>query len=61
MELAGEVYQEEQPDDEGMIRKVWIFPIRLTGEERDYQPPDTLVRAAKQQHEKKARKNELKI
>ncbi|WP_244533156.1 HNH endonuclease signature motif containing protein [Paenibacillus sp. 453mf] len=54
--MAGEVYQEEQPDDEGMIRKVWIFPIRLTGEERDYQPPDTLVRAAKQQHEKKARK-----
>ena len=28
VELAGEPYQEEQPDDNGKPRKVWMFPLR---------------------------------
>lgn len=30
VELAGEPYQEPQPDDEGNERQVWMFPLRLT-------------------------------
>src|SRR5262249_19075187 len=29
VELAGAPYQEEQPDDEGQLRPVWMFPVRL--------------------------------
>ena len=28
VQLAGEPYQEEQPDAEGKLRKVWMFPLR---------------------------------
>ena len=31
VELAGEPYQEYQPDDNGATRKVWMFPIRPRG------------------------------
>lgn len=29
VELAGAPYQEEQPDNEGQLRPVWMFPVRL--------------------------------
>ena len=28
MELAGKPYQETQPDDNGIPRKVWMFPLK---------------------------------
>lgn len=31
--LAGEPYQEEQPDEDGKLRKVWVFPLKLVNEE----------------------------
>jgi hypothetical protein len=32
--LAGEPYQEEQPDEDGKLRKVWVFPLKLVNEEQ---------------------------
>ena len=29
VELAGAPYQEEQPDNQGQLRPVWMFPVRL--------------------------------
>lgn len=29
MQLAGEPFQQDSPDAEGTIRKVWIFPLEL--------------------------------
>jgi|GEM_PF-384273 5-methylcytosine-specific restriction protein A len=29
VELAGEPYSEQQPDQDGTIRDVWVFPLRL--------------------------------
>lgn len=29
IELAGEPYSEQQPDQDGTIRDVWVFPLRL--------------------------------
>jgi len=29
VELAGAPYQEEQPDNDGQLRPVWMFPVRL--------------------------------
>lgn len=28
VELSSEPYQEEQPDEQGLLRKVWMFPVR---------------------------------
>jgi 5-methylcytosine-specific restriction protein A len=33
VKLAGEPYQERQPDEEGRIRLVWVFPLRLVGDD----------------------------
>ncbi|MBD7970410.1 HNH endonuclease [Paenibacillus sp. Sa2BVA9] len=60
VELAEEAYQENQPDDTGSIRKVWVFPLRVTGEKRHYQPSKELVDKVRQQHEKKAKKMSIK-
>lgn len=56
IELAKSPYQENQPDDEGKTRKVWIFPVKLMGDGNEYQPPEELVHAAKGSHEKKAKR-----
>ena len=32
VELAGKPYQEEQPDDNGNPRKVWMFPLKKVSE-----------------------------
>lgn len=60
VELAEEAYQENQPDDTDRIRKVWVFPVRVTGEERHYQPSKELVDKVRQQLEKKAKKMSIK-
>ncbi|MEK4529942.1 HNH endonuclease signature motif containing protein [Paenibacillus sp. FSL H8-0104] len=56
VELAEEVYQENQPDEKGELRKVWIFPVSVIGETENYKPSEDLVRSAKEKHEKRARK-----
>jgi len=56
VELVDSPYQEVQPDDEGSMRKVWIFPVKLTDDGKVYQPSDDLINAVNEVKEKKARK-----
>lgn len=56
VELAESPYQENQLDDEGRMRKVWIFPVRLIDNGSIYQPPEELLNAVKEIHEKKAKR-----
>jgi 5-methylcytosine-specific restriction protein A len=45
--LAGEPYQEEQPDVEGKLRKVWMFPLRpVSGDAPAAVPAERVQRAA---------------
>lgn len=34
VELADEPYQEKQKDEEGKLRNVWVFPVKVLDEER---------------------------
>jgi len=53
--LADEPYQEEQPDEEGKNRKVWVFPLRLSrGEPVPLSKPEFNV--AQQMRERKAKR-----
>ena len=40
--LADKPYQETQPDDEGNVRKVWIFPLSLRNKETPFITQETL-------------------
>lgn len=44
--LAGEPYQEVQPDDNGNLRKVWMFPLQKVSEEKvtSTEQPKTVVK-----------------
>lgn len=53
--LADEPYQETQPDENQDLRKVWMFPLKLsTGEQ--IQVPETLVRKNRETKERQAKK-----
>ncbi|OXM85810.1 HNH endonuclease [Paenibacillus rigui] len=56
VELAQTPYQEEQLDENKNVRKVWIFPLRLIGEDRYYHPAEIVVQEAKAVHERKAKR-----
>ena len=46
VKLAGKPYQTDQPDDEGRVRKVWIFPITPIDSSEELKDPDP-VKVAK--------------
>jgi 5-methylcytosine-specific restriction protein A len=56
IELAGEPYQEEQPDLEGELRKVWMFPLRPAGGDVPAPVPAEMVRHAAAVRERAARR-----
>ncbi|NRS15796.1 HNH endonuclease [Brevibacillus sp. HB1.4B] len=56
VQLAGDPYQENQPDDDGKIRKVWVFPVTLIGTGKNFKPSEDTIRFAHEVHEKKARR-----
>jgi len=56
VELVGRPHQEEQVDDDGALRKVWMFPLRLKGAGVRPTPTDEQVRAIEENHSTRARK-----
>lgn len=52
VELAGEPYQEDQPDSEGNLRKVWVFPLKSISDT----PAVIPARILHERQEKEARK-----
>jgi 5-methylcytosine-specific restriction enzyme A len=56
MILASEPYQEQQLDDEGNIRTVWVFPLKFDNGFKPYSLPKELVQAKETAREKIAKK-----
>lgn len=54
--LAGEPYQEEQPDIEGNLRKVWVFPLKLKENQEEPIIPTSLLESTQELKEKQVRK-----
>lgn len=55
--LSGEPYQEDQPDEDGNIRKVWMFPIKPIGPKAEIE--SERIETSKKRKEKKAAKLSL--
>jgi len=53
-ELAGEPYQEKQPDTEGKLRIVWMFPLKLAGDVPPPPLPKSLLRKKQELKERSA-------
>lgn len=56
VELAAAPYQEQQLDDNGENRLVWIFPIKLRSHQKKYAVPDKLIKKKEILQEKKIKK-----
>jgi 5-methylcytosine-specific restriction enzyme A len=56
IELAEEAYQEDQTDQEGHIRTVWVFPVRVIGESASFEVPVRTVLKKQEQREKIAQR-----
>jgi hypothetical protein len=56
VELVGDPYQEEQLDDMGQPRKVWMFPIKLKEEGTIPTVTDQQVRAIEERQARIARR-----
>ncbi|MFF2855574.1 hypothetical protein [Peribacillus sp. NPDC058002] len=54
--LASEPYQEEQLDDNGQKRQVWVFPLRLKENQKKILLPDKLIKMKEVLREKKVKK-----
>lgn len=54
--LAGPPYQETQPDKNGAIRNVWIFPLRIVGGDTHYEVPVDLIARKQKTKERIAKK-----
>lgn len=50
VELSGDPYQETQPDKNYVIRKVWVFPLKVVGSDSGFKVPGDLI--TKKQHTK---------
>jgi 5-methylcytosine-specific restriction protein A len=64
VELAGAPYQEEQVDDTGQPRSVWMFPVKLKGGAVVPELTDNQARTIEESHARIARKlstDELKV
>ncbi|MGG3943012.1 HNH endonuclease [Peribacillus psychrosaccharolyticus] len=56
VELVANPYQEEQLDDNGMKRQVWIFPLKSINNQKKIIVPDLIIRMKEVLREKKVRK-----
>ena len=54
--LSGNPYQEDQPGDDGVIRKVWVFPLVLTERGKPIAPTRDVIEAQQLRRERQARK-----
>jgi 5-methylcytosine-specific restriction protein A len=60
VELVGVPYQEEQLDDKGQARKVWMFPVKLKGGGAIPTLTDEQARAIEESHARIARRLSMK-
>jgi 5-methylcytosine-specific restriction protein A len=56
VELAGEPYQDEQPDKLFKERKVWVFPLKAFQDEEMPIIPESVILKKQEQKEKEAKK-----
>ena len=56
VELAGEPYQEEQPDKNFNMRNVWVFPLKLFQNEEMPIIPESVILKKQEQKEREAKK-----
>jgi 5-methylcytosine-specific restriction protein A len=56
VELAADPYQAQQPDADGSIRSVWVFPVRRIDEAAVLPMPQTAVRKVAERQRKDAKK-----
>lgn len=56
VELADDPYPDEQPDDDGRLRKVWMFPLRLLEDGAEATIPEALFERAEEARSRRARR-----
>jgi 5-methylcytosine-specific restriction protein A len=56
VELADEPYEEDQPDINGNLRKVWIFPLKLIDGSKSVPLPESIIQEKQEKKEKEARR-----
>ncbi|MFY0331613.1 MULTISPECIES: HNH endonuclease [Bacillus] len=56
VKLADEPYQEEQLDDKGQHRQVWVFPLMLEDKQKEVFFSDQTIKMKQELREKKVRK-----
>jgi len=56
VKLADEPYQEEQLDDKGQHRQVWVFPLMLEDKQKEVFLSDQTIKMKQELREKKVRK-----
>jgi len=52
--LAGQPQKDRQPDARGKLRKVWIFPLQVTGPDAGFTVPEELVAIKQRRDQKRA-------
>lgn len=56
IQLAGQPYQEHQPDNNGENRKVWVFPVKLVDDSSKFVIKDDVLRKKQQLKEDRAKR-----
>lgn len=56
IELAEDPYQEDQPDKNGNLRKVWIFPVKIIDHASAKPLPESILIKKQEKKEKEARR-----
>jgi 5-methylcytosine-specific restriction protein A len=56
VELAAQPYQEDQSDIKGLLRKVWIFPLKFINGSKSVPLPELIIQKKQEKKEKEARK-----
>lgn len=56
LELSDKPFEDVQPDKNGDLRKVWIFPLEIVSGDSKYQVPKDLLSKKQKKKEKAARK-----
>ena len=54
--LSEDPYQEDQPDINGNLRKVWIFPLKITDQAKTKPLPESIIIKKQEKKIKEARR-----
>jgi len=56
VKLADDPYQEDQPDVQGRIRKVWVFPLKVVEQDEIVKIPESIILKKQEKKEREAKK-----